>query len=183
MADEKKEGEEAEAPKGPKLIMGLPLVIFIFLALNVVIMLGGTGYIVWAMLLFKKPPITNTQVVTEIQKKVEKKLPSVVSNGELFIENYAEMTVNLRSQTGGKNHYATVEVSLACATENCQNQVKGIKAKVEDTVQSAIAARSYTELNSLETKFRLKHEITQKVNSFLKDAAIVDVYFQNFVVQ
>lgn len=181
--EEPKEGVVDAPPAGPKIIMGMPLLIFIFFALNALVMLGGTGYIFWAMMLYKKPPVTNTQVVTEIQKKMAKKILDTPKGGDFFVETYAEMTVNLRSPAGGKPHYCTVEVALACPNERCQNQLKSLKAKVEDTVQTAIAERSFSELTSLETKFRLKHEITQKVNALLKETAIIDVYFQSFVVQ
>jgi flagellar FliL protein len=176
MAEDKKE----EVPAGPKLVMGLPLPLFAFLAVNTLVMLGGLGFVVQASLLYKKPPITETQVVAEIQKKVEKK-PEGASG--LFIESYPEATINLRTQQGGKNHYASVEVSLVCTTERCVEQLKSVRAKVEDAIQSAVSARSYTELQSLDVKYRIKHEVLGRVNSFLKETAVTEVLFTNFVVQ
>lgn len=182
MADEKApaEGKE-EAPKGPKMILGMPLPQFAFVAVNVLVMLGGMGFIVWASLLYKKPAITDGQVVAEIQKKVE--APKLQVGDGYFAESYAEMTITLKSPQGGKNHYATVEVSLVCGSEECLRQVKENKAKIEDAIQNGLSSRSYAELGSLEVKFRVKHEIQGKVNSFLKDTAIIDVLFTSFLVQ
>lgn len=177
MADEKPEKEEA--PAGPKMILGLPLPQFAFLAVNILVMLAGLGFIVWASLLYKKPPITDEQVVKEITKKAAK---PVEENNGVFVENYPEMTITLKSQQGGKTHYAVVEVSLVCGSEKCLSQVKANRAKIEDAIQTSLSSRSYGELGSLEVKFRVKHEIAGRVNGFLKDAAVVDVLFTNFLV-
>lgn len=179
MAEEKTEAAEGAEPSGPKLILGMPLPQFLFVVLNTLVMLGGLGYVVQVSLLYKKPPITEPQVVAEIQKKVVKE----ESAAGYFVENYPETTINLRTQRGGKNHYATVEVSLVCTTERCHEQLKSIRAKVEDAIQSAISARSYQELQSLEIKYRIKHELLGRVNSYLKDTAATEVLFTNFLVQ
>ena len=183
MADEKTpEGEQKEsAPEGPKMILGLPLPLFGFAVANVLVMLAGLGFIIQAALLYKKPPITDDQVVREIQKKEEKE--QIVIGDGFFTEDYPEMTITLRGQQGGKNRYATVEVSVVCGSDVCLNQVKGNKAKIEDAIQTVIGNRSYTELGSLDVKFRVKHEILGKVNSFLDKTAATDLLFTNFVVQ
>lgn len=182
MADEKAPDESAkDAPAGPKLIMGLPLPQVIFAALNLVVMLGGLYFIIQTALLYKKPPITEEQAVKEIEKK-EAKAQETQGSG-FFAEPYAEMVITLRTVPGGHNRYATVETTIVCGSEACLAQLKGNKAKVEDAIQSAVSARSYNELGSLEVKFRVKHEILGRVNSFLKDTAATDVLFTNFVVQ
>lgn len=180
MADPKDEkAEKEEAPAGPKKIMGLPLPLFGFVAGNVLVMLGGLGFIVWASLIYKKPRITNEQVVQEVKKAAApKEAPTA-----FLTETYAESTITLRGLQGGKNHYATVETVVVCGTDECLAQVKGNKAKIEDAIQSSLSARSYAELNSLEMKFRVKHEILTKVNSFLKGTAATDLLFTTFVVQ
>ncbi len=186
MADDKAaaggdEKKEAEVPAGPKIILGLPLPQFLFVAVNLLVMLGGLGYIIQVSLLYKKPAITDEQVVAEVQKK-ETKLKELVGDG-FFVESYPEMTVTLRSQSGGKAHFATVEISLVCGAETCLNQVKANKAKIEDAIQTVLGSRSYTELGSLEVKFRVKHEIMERVNSLLSDTAVLDVLFPAFLVQ
>lgn len=180
MADEKKDAaDEAEVSAGPKLIMGMPLPLFAFFALNALIMLGGLGFIVQTSLFYKKPPITEHQVVAEIEKKVAK------PEGEtaFLMASYPETTINLRTQQGGKSHYVTLEVSLVCTSERCLEQLKANRAKVEDAIQSAVSARSYTELQSLDVKYRIKHEILGRVNSVLKETAATEVLFTSFLVQ
>ena len=181
MADEKApaEGAKEEAPSGPKLILGMPLVTFLFVAINVVVMAASFGFIVQASLFYKKPAITDAQATAEIQKKEKK----VVTGDEVISVNYPEMTITLRGEQGGKTHYATLEASLICGSEACKEQVDENKAKIQDAIQSVMSERSYTELTSLETKFRVKHEILNTVNSFLKETAAVDLLFTSFLVQ
>ncbi len=180
MADAKAEKEEV-APEGPKRILGLPLPIFIFVAVNLLVMLGAFGFIVYATLVYKKPAITEDMAQSEITKK-EKKIAALPEQGYIAI-SYPEMTISLRSEQGGKTHYATIEATLVCGTAECEAQVKENKAKVEDAIQTVMSARSYLELSSLETKFRVKHEILGQVNSFLKDTAAVDLLFTSFLIQ
>jgi flagellar basal body-associated protein FliL len=183
MADEKSPdgAKKDDAPAGPKLIMGIPLPTVIFAVLNLIVMGAGLAFIIQAALLYKKPPITDSQAIKEIQKKEEKE--TIVLGDGFFTESYPEMTITLRGQRGGKNRYATVEVSVVCGSEVCLNQVKGNKAKIEDAIQTAVGSRSYTELSSLETKFRVKHEILSAINGFLEKTAAIDILFTNFVVQ
>jgi len=178
MADPKDE-KEATAPAGPKMILGLPLLTFIFVAVNILVMAGGVGFITWASLIYKKPRITNEEVVKEEIKKVAK---SEAASG-IFTETYPESTITLRSTQGGRFRYVTVETVLLCPTAACLDQVKANKAKVEDAIQSSLSSRSYQELDTLEVKFRVKHEVLSKVNSFLNDTAATDILFTTFLVQ
>lgn len=170
-----------EAPAGPRLIMGMGIPAFAFVALNALVSVGATAFIVHASLFYKKPAITEEQVSSEVAK-AEKKAAAEMGDG-FFPVGYAEMTITLRGQQGGKSHYATIEATLVCGSEACKAQVEENRAKVEDAIQTALGARSFTELSSLETKFRVKHEILNKVNSFLKNTAAVDLLFTNFLVQ
>lgn len=180
MADAKDSKAEDAAPAGPKMIMGFPLPIFAFFAANLLITLGALGYITQISLFYTKPAITETQVQKEITKKVTKHTEEETG---FFTENYPEMQINLRGQQGGKLHFAVIEVSIACGSENCLGQVKENKAKIQDAIQMAISKRTYTELGTLDTKFRIKHEILDQVNSWLKNTAATDILFTQFIVQ
>jgi flagellar protein FliL len=183
MADEKVAAEGgAEAPAGPKLIMGMPLPIFILIAVNSLVMIGGIGFVYYVKFVHKPPMVTEEKVVAEIKKKVEKTAAAEDPNA-IFTENFAEMTINLRTTPGGANHYATVEVALECNSEVCLGQVKSNKTKIEDAIRMGVSGKSFTELNSLETKFRLKHELLKQINTYLKNTTVTNLYFTNFIVQ
>ncbi len=183
MADEKNAAEKdaKEVPAGPKMILGMPLPVFAFVVFNILVMAGAFAYIVHASLVYEKPPITDAQVESEITKAEKKKALNV--GDEYLVISYPEMTVTLKGAKGGKSHYATIETALVCGTEICKSQVEENRAKVEDAIQTALSSRSYSELGSLEVKFRVKHEILGTVNSFLKNTAALDVYFSSFLIQ
>src|SRR5947207_1916232 len=112
MADEKPETDET--PAGPKMIMGMPLPTFLLVAVNMLVMAGAFAFIVYASLIYKKPTITDDQATAEITKAERKKALNV---GEDYIPlSYPEMTITLRSEAGGKTHYATVETTLVCGS-------------------------------------------------------------------
>jgi|GEM_PF-4557493 len=184
MAEEKNAAEKDAkdaAPAGPKMIMGMPLPVFAFVVVNLLVMVGAFAFIFHASLIYQKPAITDAQVESEITKAEKKKALEV--GQDFLVVSYSETTVMLKSQQGGKPHYATLEASLVCGNESCKAQVEENRAKVEDAIQTVVGSRSYTELTSLETKFRVKHEVLNKVNSFLKDTAAVDLLFTSFLVQ
>lgn len=184
MAD-KEEKTEAAAPAGPKMIMGMTIPVLAFALINLLTMLGGLGYIVFASLLYHPKPILDEQVVAEIAKKAEKKAAAdaTAGDGDIHVEAFSEMTVNLKGVTGGKDHFATIEPALECTNAACIEQVKEYKAKIEDLIQSKISTKSFTELGALETRFRLRHEIIQEINSFITAGAVTNLYFTSFVVQ
>jgi flagellar basal body-associated protein FliL len=181
MADAKAPAAEKEVPAGPKLIMGLPLPIFLFAAINTIVTVGSLGFIVQAALLYKKPAITEEQVTAEITKVEKKKVEETET--EVLTVSYPEMTITLKGEQGGKTHFATVEASLVCGSDTCKSEVDENRAKIEDVIQTVMSAHSYTELTSLETKFRVKNQILNQVNSFLKSSSAVDFLFTNFLIQ
>jgi flagellar FliL protein len=181
MADAKEEKTEEAPEAGPKKILGLPLPVFIFAAVNLLVMAGAFAFIAYASLVHKKPAITEVLAQSEITKVEKKK--AAAAEQEFIPISYPEMTITLRSEQGGKTHYATVEATLVCGSEECEAQVKENKAKVEDSIQTVLSARSYLELSSLDTKFRMKHEILGRVNSYLKETAVIDLLFTGFLVQ
>jgi flagellar FliL protein len=181
--DEKTEAADA-APAGPKMIMGMTIPVLALAVVNLLTMLGGLGYIVFAMILYKPKPILEAQVVAELSKKADKKAAKDAADGDgVYVESFPEMTVNLKGVTGGKNHFATVEPALECSNAACQAQVKEYTAKVQDLIQSKLASKSFTELGALETRFRLRHEIIQEINTFITEGAVTNLYFTSFVVQ
>lgn len=182
MADEKAEKPEAEVPAGPKKIMGLTIPKLAFVLVNLIVMIGGLAFIYNATMIYKPPVITDDEVVKELKKKEEARKKRLDESG-FFTESYPEMTISLKGEQGGKTHYATVEITLVCGSEVCLEQLKENKAKVEDTIQTVLGARSYTELGSLDIKFRVKHEVLNRVNSFLVDTGAIDVLFTSFLVQ
>jgi len=152
-----KNKDEEKKPSGPKQIAGLSLPLFGLVALNLLAMLGGFGYIFYAKLAYKAPVITEAESKAAIKMNSEKEEKAkLAADGVVRIISFPEMNINLRPKVGGRNHYATVTIALKCNNDICMNEVKHLKVKVEDTIQTLISSRSHTELTVSEASFRLK---------------------------
>ena len=181
-------GEKIEAspeePSGPKMILGLPLPILGLVAANVLVMLGGFGFIYYWKLVYKPPVITEVATKAEIKKVSElEEKQKIAADGAVRIVNLPEMNINLRSKVGGRNHYATIAIAMKCNNDACMEEMRALRVKVEDTIQTIISSRSYAELTMSEASFRLKHEITRSVNSLLKNGTVTDTFFSDYTVQ
>lgn len=178
----KKDGAEAEA--GPKLIMGMTVPVLALVALNFLVMSGGVGYIYYIRLVYKPPVITESVTKAEIKKTVEaEEKKRLGADGEFRLISLPEMNINLRSRVGGRNHYATVTIGLKCNNDACMQQVKTLRVKLEDAIQTLIASRSYAELTMSEASYRLKHEITKTVNSIIEEGTVTDTFFSDYTIQ
>src|SRR3989344_3618532 len=172
-----KERDGDEVPAGPKQLFGMPLPMALFVVLNVVTVVGGFVSIYYWKMIYKPPVITEAasklQIKTDSELEEKKKL---AADGALRIVQLPEMNVNLRSKVGGRNHYATLTIAMKCNNDPCMEEMKALRVKVEDTIQSMISVRSYAELTMSEASFRLKHEITRAVNGVLRRGTITETY-------
>lgn len=185
MADNKDDKAAAgaakpEAPAGPKMILGMTIPVLALVAVNLLMMLAGLGYIIFVSLLYTPNPITDEVATQEISKNAAKKAGA---DGNIHIEPLSALTINLKVISGGKNHFATVTAAVECSNEECIQQVKAYKTKIEDLVQDKISTKSFTELNALETRFRLRHEILEEANTYITEGTITNIYFDEFVIQ
>lgn len=176
--------EEGEAPAGPKLILGFKLPAFLLIVLNFLTMAGGFGFVYYWKMVYKPPVITEASSKAQIKKDSElEEKKKLQADGELRMVQLPEMNINLRSKVGGRNHYATLTIAMKCNNDACMEEMKNLRVKVEDTIQTIISARSYQELTMSEASFRLKHEITRSVNTLLKKGTITDTFFSDYTVQ
>jgi flagellar FliL protein len=128
--------------------------------------------------------ITEKATKEEIKKTSElEEKQKLAADGAVRIINLPEMNINLRSRVGGRNHYATISIAMKCNNDACMEEMKALRVKVEDTIQTMISSRSYAELTMSEASFRLKHEITRSVNSLLKNGTVTDTFFSDYTVQ
>lgn len=184
--EENQEGGGGEEVKKPLRIAGLSLPLLILALLNILIMLGGMGAVVYFRLLYQPPVITNTQAIKDIEKVEKKKVVSKEDQADL-IDRVAvplpNLIINLRTQQGGKNRYASVNIVLECSNQACSDEINNLKPKLLDSIRMAVAKRSYAELVQSNTKFRMKHEITRLANSLIEGGNVTNTYFSQFIVQ
>ncbi|MEN9722993.1 MAG: hypothetical protein RJB38_979 [Pseudomonadota bacterium] len=178
MAEEKKEGAEAAAPK-PK-----PPMLVLLLGVNLLATLGAVGMVVYTKMIYQRPTITEDSERIKLTKKLEKKKP-VGPPGALI---FKPVTVNLdpaRKDSGGqgKVHYATIGFTLATADREAEARLETIRPFIEDTLLTLVGKRDYQELTSVQGRFILRNQLREFANQKAKEVLVTDVYFTEFMVQ
>jgi flagellar FliL protein len=150
--------EAAPAPKGK-----LKLIIAVALLLTIV---GGGG--AWFFLFKGQGEEKHAEVVAP-------KPPS-------FVE-VPDMLVNLVGSPGERVQYLKVKVVLEVKEEKLVEAIKPTLPRVTDLFQTYLRELRPSDLNGSAGMFRLKEELTKRVNLALAPNAVTAVLFKEIVVQ
>lgn len=90
-------------------------------------------------------------------------------------------TVNLADQ--GRARYIKLVLQAEMETQAAADQLEGVKPKVRDSVLMLLSSKTAAEVTSVEGKETLRNEIIRRLNSFVTQGKVTEVYFTEFVVQ
>lgn len=178
-----------EAPKKSKLKFFIILFILLFL------ILGGVACYWWLNLRVPENITPNEEqaieaveettepadVAPEKKKKEEKKQENqTTKKTKLNIVTIPTVTINLADKDSIRYLKIgfDIELSTADAAENIEEQ----KAKVRDSIIILLSSKTYSELATTEGKIRIKNEIATRLNQILGVPRVVQIYFNEFVV-
>jgi flagellar protein FliL len=163
--------EGAEAPGGKKKI---GMIIGIIVGLLV---LGGGGYYAYINF-FKEKPAEEKPVDGEETKEtapVEKD----VNLGMMFPLD--PFVVNLAGSEGKR--FLKVTISLELSASEVHLELKENIQKITDSILVLLSSKAFEDVYSVQGKFKLKDEITTRVNRFLVVGHVKDAYFTEFIIQ
>ena len=163
--------EGAEAPGGKKK-MGMIIGIIVGL-----LILGGGGYYAYINF-FKEKPAEEKPADGEEAKEaapVEKD----VNLGMMFPLD--PFVVNLAGSEGKR--FLKVTISLELSTPEVNLELKENIQKVTDSILVLLSSKAFEDVYSVQGKFKLKDEITTRVNRFLVVGHVKDAYFTEFIIQ
>ena len=163
--------EGAEAPGGKKK-MGMIIGIIVGL-----LILGGGGYYAYINF-FKEKPAEEKPADGEEAKEaapVEKD----VNLGMMFPLD--PFVVNLAGSEG--NRFLKVTISLELSTPEVNLELKKNIQKITDSILVLLSSKAFEDVYSVEGKFKLKDEMTTRVNRFLVVGHVKDAYFTEFIIQ
>jgi flagellar FliL protein len=172
MAAKKKSAEaqplaepESDAEEGsPKPKKKLPLKLVVMAAAGVLMLGGGaTAYFLLAAPHEAKP-------VTAVVK------PAV------FVD-LPEVLVNLANAAGDRTQYLKVKVVLEVADQAIIQQIQPVMPRVMDAFQTYLRELRPTDLDGSAGLYRLKEELTRRVNVAIAPAQISAVLFKEIVIQ
>jgi flagellar FliL protein len=165
-ADDADDAAEAgEAPPAPKGKLKLKLIIAI---VGVLVILGGGGAVTW-FFFFKSH---GDEMHAEAPPS---KPPSYVDVPELL--------VNLVGSPGERVQYLKVKVVLEVKEEKQLEAIKPTMPRVTDIFQTYLRELRPSDLNGSAGLFRLKEELTRRVNAAVSPMQINAVLFKEIVIQ
>jgi flagellar protein FliL len=163
-ADDTDDGEQsAEQPK--KKLLSLKTIIVAAAAL--VLLLGGAGAGVYFFMF--KPGETKAAAAPVAKPVVFVDLP--------------ELLVNLSTAGGDRPQYLKVKVVLELSDQAMINQIQPIMPRVMDAFQTYLRELRPSDLDGSAGLYRLKEELTRRVNVSIAPSRITAVLFKEIVVQ
>jgi flagellar FliL protein len=168
-ADEEEEGQAAEATEEsgegekPKGRFSLKLILMM---VGAVVVLGGGG--TGAYLMFGSSK--------------ETKPAAAVVKPPAFID-VPEVLVNLANATGDRTQYLKVKIVLELPDSSMQPQVQTTMPRVMDAFQTYLRELRPSDLEGSAGLYRLKEELTRRVNVAVAPGRINAVLFKEIVLQ
>jgi flagellar FliL protein len=176
---EEEAGEEGGEAAGEEEKKGLPIKL-ILIVVGVLALAGG-GYFAY----------TNFFQEEAVEESAEKD-----KNGEEGAggENTEELppgvgvmftmdpfVVNLAGSNGKR--FLKVTASLELSSPEVNPEFEENLQKITDSILVLLSSKSFEDVYSVQGKFKLKDEITTRVNRFLVVGHVKDAYFTEFIVQ
>jgi flagellar FliL protein len=173
MAEEDGTLEDLEAVEagGKKKSMGMIIGIIVGL-----LVLGGGGYYAYITFLQEKPA---EEVPVEVEKGAAEEIGEDVNLGVMF--PLAPFILNLAGSEGKR--FLKVTISLELSTPEVHVELKENIQKVTDSILVLLSSKSFEDVYSVQGKFKLKDEVTTRVNRFLVVGHVKDAYFSEFIIQ
>jgi flagellar protein FliL len=94
-----------------------------------------------------------------------------------------DVLVNLSSSGGERTQYLKVKISLELPDEQVQAQIQPVMPRILDTFQTYLRELRPTDLDGSAGLYRLKEELTRRVDAAIAPNKINAVLFKEIVVQ
>jgi flagellar protein FliL len=163
--------EAGEAKGGKKKIA---MIIGIILGLLV---LGGGGYYAYINFFQEKP-------AEEKPAEGEETKEAAPVDKDVNLSNMFPLdpfVVNLAGSEGKR--FLKVTVSLELSTPEVHLELKENIQKITDSILVLLSSKAFEDVYSVQGKFKLKDEMTTRVNRFLVVGHVKDAYFTEFIIQ
>ncbi|TLD88096.1 flagellar basal body-associated protein FliL [Helicobacter sp. MIT 05-5294] len=93
-----------------------------------------------------------------------------------------QIIVNLMTSGGGKRYLKT-SIELELSVQNLQTELDTKRSIVRDVIITILSSKTLEEVQTTKGKQKLKEEIIERLNEFLVDGRIANVFLTEFVVQ
>ena len=173
MAEEEDILDDDEEGAGGKKPIGMIIGIIVGL-----LVLGGGGYYAYINF-FQEKPAEEKPAEGEEGKKEEAPAEEDLDLGVMFPMD--PFIVNLAGSEGKR--FLKVTIFLEMSTPEVNMEIKGKIQQVTDSILVLLSSKAFEDVYTVQGKFKLKDEITTRVNRFLVVGHIKDAYFTEFIIQ
>lgn len=143
----------------------------IIILLVVILALGGGGYYAYITYFKEQAPVEGAS-----KEPVQEE---AVTLGVMFPMD--PFVVNLAGSQGKR--FLKVTVSLELSAPEVHVEIKENIQKITDSILVLLSSKNFEDVYSVQGKFKLKDEITTRVNRFLVLGHIKEAYFTEFIIQ
>ena len=106
-----------------------------------------------------------------------------VSVEEMLGPIYALDTFIVNLANNGGNRYLRVTMDLELDNKNLESEVNKRLPQVRDSILMILPTKRVEDISSVAGKTTLRDEILKKINSYLAQGKITNIYFKEFVIQ
>jgi len=153
--------------------------VLIIIIICSVLMVGGMGtgfFIMWSKVSSLGQPAVPAGEETEEEVEEEEGPPEIGPTLSLdtFIVNTADP---------GGTRYLRVTMDLELSEETLMEEVQKRMPQIRDSILMILSTRKIADIQNTEGKIALRDEIKEKLNDFLQNGSITNLYFKEFVIQ
>ena len=146
------------------------------------LVLGGGGYYAYINFFQEKPAEEKPVEGEEGKEGAPAEAPAEEEDLDLGVMFPMDpFIVNLAGSEGKR--FLKVTIFLELSTPEVREEIKGKIQKVTDSILVLLSSKAFEDVYTVQGKFRLKDEITTRVNRFLVVGHIKDAYFTEFIIQ
>lgn len=174
MAEEKEAAPEAKKEGGNK-----KLIIIIAAAVLVLVAVGGAAWFFLAKGDGKDAAQDGDATKTVKKAKVDENGNPLPPIGPIIEVN--EFVINIMDK--GETRFLKAAMSLELDSPKVAEELKQRLPQVRDTILLHMGSKTFDELSDLQGKLQLRAELIAKLNAFLEQGKIMNIYFTSFVIQ
>tara|TARA_B100000959_G_C14984105_1_gene624810 strand:- start:29 stop:553 length:525 start_codon:yes stop_codon:yes gene_type:complete len=174
MAEEEEKEDEDILEEAPKKGGKLKLIIIIVAVLAI---LGGGGVFAWFK--FIAPAIgVGEETVKEEKQKTESDSDDTGTGAMFPLQSFI---LNLSGE-GGKR-FLKLTIELEMSNTALSNEITANLPKIKDSILILLSSKTFKDIYTVEGKFKLRDEITARINRFLVTGQVRSIYFTEFVIK
>lgn len=165
---ENDDSQEQEEKKRKKPSVSLFQIIIIVLLLAV---LGLGGFIAWKLINLEIPAAASDQ------QQLEE--PAVAGPGILI--DMDNITINLADEE--ESRFLRVKMKLEVKDEESRTKVNTYNAQIKDLIITTLSSKTFDDVRTPQGKYNLKEELIYRINSFVGEEPVKNMFFSDFVAQ